>query len=111
MTRRSMSPSRRKRILERDGHACTACTDKEGPFEIDHHLPIWLGGDDTDDNLRTLCRNCHKVETKVSCKARAKCKRLNGQTRQNRRKRKIPGRPFPEFKRKLPSRTFKEARM
>lgn len=95
MTRRSMSPARRKRILERDNHACTVCTDREGPFEIDHHLPLWLGGTDTDDNLRTLCKNCHKGETKASSKARAKCKRLNGATGRKRHKRKILSLKFP----------------
>ena len=59
MTRHSMSPARRKRILERDGYACRQCHSEEGPFEIDHMHEIWLDGPDEDDNLQTLCSDCN----------------------------------------------------
>lgn len=97
MTKRRMTPARRKRILERDGHACRICSCTEGPFEIDHHLPIWLGGSDDDENLRTLCLNCHKGETKAGTKARAKGNRIRAKLNGKRRaKHKIQSRDFPK---------------
>lgn len=110
MTKRSMSPSRRKRILERYGHACRQCGEKDGRLEIDHMHEIWLGGPDDDDNLQTLCLACHAIRTKDGAGRRAKVKRLRGETCTGPRQ-KIPSRPFPKTQRKLPSRSLREARM
>lgn len=32
--------------------------------EIDHVLPLHAGGQDTDDNIRALCRGCHAARTR-----------------------------------------------
>ena len=45
-------------VYERDGHACVEC----GAFDdltLDHIHPFSLGGEDTFENLRTLCRSCN----------------------------------------------------
>ena len=107
MTRRSMSPARRKRILERDGYACRQCHSEEGPFEIDHMHEIWLDGPDEDDNLQTLCRFCHVSRTRDGAKRRAKVKRLAGITKRNRKHRQIYGRGFdkpPGYRHRWPKR-------
>lgn len=31
--------------------------------EVDHILPLTMGGQDTDDNVRCLCRSCHAART------------------------------------------------
>ncbi|WP_306324852.1 HNH endonuclease [Streptomyces venezuelae] len=53
----------RHAILERDGKRCRDCgdaPDKNGVvLHIHHILPVHLGGKNDDDNLVTLCRNCH----------------------------------------------------
>jgi hypothetical protein len=62
-TKRKHIPNEIKRtVFERDGYACsyiasdgTCCKKTEG-LEIDHILPVALGGDDREDNLRVLCR-------------------------------------------------------
>jgi 5-methylcytosine-specific restriction enzyme A len=32
-------------------------------FELDHKLPIFKGGDDSDTNLQILCHECHRKKT------------------------------------------------
>lgn len=48
----------RARIYERDGHRCLECG-ATYDLTLDHIYPWSLGGRDTDDNLRTLCRPCN----------------------------------------------------
>jgi hypothetical protein len=35
----------------------------DGPFEIDHIVPIECGGQTNDDNTWRLCRHCHRLKT------------------------------------------------
>lgn len=48
----------RQRILARDGRRCVECATTED-LTLDHIYPWSLGGSDTEDNLRTLCRSCN----------------------------------------------------
>ncbi|MFJ1695728.1 HNH endonuclease [Streptomyces sp. NPDC088252] len=48
----------RRRIYERDGNACLRCGTSVD-LTLDHIYPWSLGGADTDENLRTLCRPCN----------------------------------------------------
>lgn len=50
--------SLRRAIYERDGHACLLCGCPDD-LTLDHVLPWSLGGQDTYENLRTLCRPCN----------------------------------------------------
>jgi hypothetical protein len=43
-------------LLERDGWSCQMCGVRQGPFEIDHIVPVARGGQNVPDNLRVLCR-------------------------------------------------------
>ena len=54
----------RKRILERDSHLCQACARNDRVTvgnEVHHHKPKAQGGSDADENLETLCHDCHVV--------------------------------------------------
>ena len=60
----SISPGKRRAILERDGGRCTECRrrprfDRE-VLEV-HHV-IWKvdGGSDARENLVTVCHPCHR---------------------------------------------------
>jgi hypothetical protein len=53
---------------------CRQLTDERG-FDLDHHIPLEIGGDDTDDNLRPLCRPCHRLKTRGDASDIAKAKR------------------------------------
>lgn len=62
----STSPKRyipafiRRRIWKRDGAQCTHCGSKYA-LEIDHRQAFALGGGNTEENLRLLCRSCNRL--------------------------------------------------
>lgn len=45
-------------VYERDGFQCLECGAKDD-LTLDHIHPFSLGGEDTYENLRTLCRSCN----------------------------------------------------
>ena len=45
-------------VLDRDGWACVECG-ATGDLTLDHIWPWSLGGKETVENLRTLCRSCN----------------------------------------------------
>lgn len=57
----------RRRILDRDGHRCTAVIDgarcPRPARDVDHVTPAHLDGPDTDDNLASLCAPHHRAKT------------------------------------------------
>lgn len=56
--RRELKPRHKKEILERDKYRCTNCGSHKN-LCIDHKTPISRGGDNSQDNLQTLCRKCN----------------------------------------------------
>jgi len=63
-TRREISERQRFRILVRDGFRCRACgasplTQRGIELHVDHILPWSKGGETTDDNLQTKCKQCN----------------------------------------------------
>lgn len=48
----------REAVYERDGYACVECGATDD-LSLDHIHPWSLGGPDTFENLRTLCRPCN----------------------------------------------------
>jgi len=57
-------PRALRRRLE---HRYPVCGNREcrgdGPFEIDHIIPIERGGETSDENTWRLCRHCHRLKT------------------------------------------------
>jgi hypothetical protein len=53
-----LSPTKRARIMARDGHRCQHCGATED-LTIDHVQHWSRGGTNADDNLRVLCRSCN----------------------------------------------------
>ena len=58
------------RVRDRDNHVCAMCQ-MQGNIppdylltQVDHIIPVILGGTGDLENLRTLCVPCHKAETK-----------------------------------------------
>lgn len=74
--RKAMTPARRKRVLAaHDGHcAHEGCTSTER-LEIDHDIPLALGGSEDDGNLIVLCYPHHKEKTRRDIWQIAKAKR------------------------------------
>ncbi|WP_395326915.1 HNH endonuclease [Novosphingobium sp. BL-8H] len=50
-------------ILERDGYRCTYCGQAEGPFEVDHIVPVSRGGGDDPENLTCACAPCNRSKS------------------------------------------------
>ena len=63
--RRAMTPARRKRIFEARDGICGYCEEPiDGPYEIDHLLPLALGGaDDDGGNTVPMHVECHRIKT------------------------------------------------
>ena len=51
--------SRREAILHRDNYACQICGKKHTRFEVHHIVYRSQGGTNDENNLITLCENCH----------------------------------------------------
>ncbi|MBN2523656.1 MAG: HNH endonuclease [Bacteroidales bacterium] len=61
---RSVSLNVRMKVLNRDNFRCVICgrspaTDLECKLHVDHIIPFSRGGDNTEDNLQTLCEKCN----------------------------------------------------
>lgn len=100
--KRRMTPARRKRIIERHGGKCCypGCETSDG-LEIEHTVPIALGGRDDDDNLTAMCRYHHAQKTRLDVKMIAKAKRIQARENGTRRERpKIASRGFDKTKTK-----------
>ena len=58
-TRVGISAALRAQVLERDEGACLACGSADD-LELDHVVPVVLGGPTTLQNLQTLCASCNR---------------------------------------------------
>lgn len=102
--RRPMTKARRARILTRHGQRCArlGCEERQG-LEIDHVIPLELGGKDDDANCEPLCPKHHAAKTRLDvrmiAKARRIRKRLAGEVRC---KRPIRSRGFDKQPRPFP---------
>jgi hypothetical protein len=58
------APSRRERILLRDGHRCVYCAEPFPPEDLtlDHVEPRMRGGDDSEGNLVSCCTACNRLK-------------------------------------------------
>ena len=54
----------RREALERVGHCCSRCgfADRRA-LEVDHIIPVRLGGTPVPENAQVLCANCHCIKT------------------------------------------------
>jgi hypothetical protein len=58
--RRPIALSRRFLVLKRDQYRCRICNRAGVALEVDHILPLNLGGSDSLDNLQTACLDCNR---------------------------------------------------
>lgn len=105
MTRRHISTTERTRIWERFNRTCQMCfrpTDFGG-VDFDHHIPLAIGGDDTEANLRPLCRPCHRLKTAgdVTDIARAKSREASHRGLRAPSRNPLPGSRNSRFKKKM----------
>jgi 5-methylcytosine-specific restriction endonuclease McrA len=98
---RRVSAGTRAKILAATGHVCARPGCPERATDVDHILPLWLGGSNREKNLEGLCPAHHSAKTKAEASLRAKAKRVEARDQGTRRPRKaIPSRGFDKSKRK-----------
>jgi len=108
---RNVSKARKDKCLEKHGNCCAypGCEDTKS-LAVDHIIPLWMGGKNTDENLEPLCVPHHAAKTKREAALRGKVKRLAKETGQNRVKKQIQSRGFerPKDGYVWPKRTFEK---
>lgn len=63
-----------KKIKLIENKECIICRSREN-LEVDHVIPVVLGGSDSLENLQVLCHDCHKKKTSSELKYRSSRKR------------------------------------
>jgi 5-methylcytosine-specific restriction endonuclease McrA len=79
MTRRRLSTRERVALFEAASGLCHICAGKIGAgerWEVEHVVPLALGGEDGGDNLRPAHVRCHRGKSAADAKATARAKRL-----------------------------------
>lgn len=63
--RKEFSRKVKREAIERAGGRCQKCTAvlKPGEAEVDHILPLEMGGESVIANAQVLCKVCHKAKT------------------------------------------------
>lgn len=62
--KRSVSESRKKFVAARQEWKCATCGSVlDFTYEVDHVIPLFLGGTNEVDNLAACCVSCHKKKT------------------------------------------------
>jgi len=60
----------RDRILLRDGYTCRGCGRVSSSLEVDHIIPLHLGGSESDENRQSTCGDCHQKKSEQEEKER-----------------------------------------
>jgi len=84
---RRVSPGTRAKILAATDHVCARPGCPERATDVDHILPLWLGGSNKEKNLEGLCPAHHAAKTKAEASLRAKAKRREQRDQGTRRPR------------------------
>lgn len=62
--KRAVTDSKKKKVAAGQSWCCSTCRNVlSHVFEVDHIKPLFLGGNNSDDNLQALCRECHGKKT------------------------------------------------
>ena len=60
---REVSNATKKAVKQRDKHQCVKCGSRND-LEVDHIIADAKGGNNSMNNLQTLCKVCHSLKTK-----------------------------------------------
>ncbi len=62
--KRNVSSLTKKMVASNQEWKCGSCNQTlDYTYEIDHHIPLFIGGSNEISNLIALCRNCHGKKT------------------------------------------------
>lgn len=63
-TKRKLSETAKKKTAASQEWKCGMCRNMlTHVFEVDHVVPLYMGGGNDDSNLMALCRECHGIKT------------------------------------------------
>jgi 5-methylcytosine-specific restriction protein A len=82
--RRSLSTTARLRIFENRGGVCHLCEQKiqvGEKWEVEHRIPLAMGGADDETNMFPAHRKCHAVKSKADAGKLAKVTRIRAKHR------------------------------
>ena len=100
MKRKTLSKLARIRIFDREGGRCHLCGGLiwGKPWELDHKVPLWAGGEDTEDNMLPAHVACHKDKSTADAPVKAKTDRIRAKHIGVKKSGKWlwPKRPFPK---------------
>jgi len=106
MTRRRLSAKARAAIFNAANGICHICDggiQAGEAWQVEHIVPIAMGGADEPDNMRPAHDKCHKAKTKDDMANIAKAKRIEARDKGfSRPKQSIPKRPFPGKRERTP---------
>lgn len=71
-----MSKARRERIIQDQGGVCKRAGCDDPATDVDHIIPLWMGGTNRDENLEGLCPAHHRQKTSAEAGIRGKVKRI-----------------------------------
>lgn len=93
--RKTFAAKRRLQVLCAQNGRCTLCDQKIiGPFDVDHRVPLALGGTNETDNLEALHPECHDAKTSGDITRIAKAKRQNAKAFEPRKPSRLQSRGF-----------------
>lgn len=105
--RATFTPKEKVAILAKsEGHCAYPMCAVTAGLEIDHTIPIWLGGKHCPTNATALCGSHHKQKTAQDAAIRAHIKRLHKREAGEKKPTTIRSRGFAPGKRTIPSRPF-----
>lgn len=69
----------KKQLIERHDGRCSKCGTKTplNDFDLDHSIPLALGGGDQDEDIQPMCVPCHAKKTAIDIKIIAAARNLN----------------------------------
>ena len=71
---RRVSDKTKRLVKKRDGNCCLVCGSTR-QLEVDHRIALMNGGDNSVDNLGTLCDDCHNKKTRYDYSIRKRRKK------------------------------------
>ena len=72
----AIPPRVQDRVASKTHDNCAVCGNPAKPGEVDHIIPLILGGLHREANLQWLCKPCHGAKTKLDVKLKAKVARV-----------------------------------
>jgi 5-methylcytosine-specific restriction endonuclease McrA len=105
-------PRVRLRVWERAYGACCRCGRNllaGATWQVDHRLPLILGGEHRESNLHVICSWCHFFKTTEEVAAKSKSYRVRAKHAGIRRKgRPMPGSKGSGIRRRMDGSTWRE---